>query len=133
MVSLVSLGANSSIRCVSTYIDVVGVDVVGGGVVFDGLKNNPRVVIYRNTQGGGDSERGDRTANQWFPFSFFFPHKALLYWFYLLTCYYVPVAVLGAVLLLLGDVPRGRLALEEALYHQQHTRTWEGKLHVMDP
>lgn len=41
MVSLVSLGANSSIRCVSTYIDVVGVDVVGGGVIFYGLENNP--------------------------------------------------------------------------------------------
>lgn len=45
MVSLVSLGANSSIRCVSTYIDVVGVDVVRGGVVFDGLEDNPRMVI----------------------------------------------------------------------------------------
>lgn len=54
VVSLVSLGANSSIRCVSTYIDVVGVDVIRGGVIFDGLKNNPRVVIW----GGGGREGG---------------------------------------------------------------------------
>lgn len=51
----------------------------------------------------------------------------------LLTGYYVPVAVLGAVLLLLGNIPGGRLALEEALYHQQHTAKYERQLHVMDP
>ena len=41
MISLVSLGANSSVRCVSTYIDVVGINVVGGRVVFYGLEDNP--------------------------------------------------------------------------------------------
>lgn len=40
----------------------------------------------------------------------------------LLTCYDVPVAVFGTILLLLGHVPGGRLALKEALYHQQHTK-----------
>lgn len=39
-----------------------------------------------------------------------------------LTCYDVPIAVLGAVLLLLSHIPGGRLALEEALYHQQQTK-----------
>lgn len=41
MISLVSLGANSSVWSVSTYIDVVGINVVGGGVIFYGLEDNP--------------------------------------------------------------------------------------------
>lgn len=41
MISLVSLGANSRVRCVSTYIDVVGINVVRGGVVFYRLEDNP--------------------------------------------------------------------------------------------
>lgn len=41
---------------------------------------------------------------------------------FLLTCYDVPIAIFGTILLFLGDVPGGRLALKEALYHQQQTK-----------